>query len=235
MEVPGDRFVIGGLLPQAGGPPPAAAGTCERVSAPPALDGTLNGFPTGSPLTLDRAEQFRRAEEPWPGAEVFSARGYLAHDGATLYLAVEVTAPEPSFRALDAANPEWENENPDIHSDSMQLYIETTGFYGWLVAPVADDPSRLRISGVRGSDGEPEMITSGAWEPTERGYRITLAVDVPDAIEGNDFGFDLYVNRAHQDRERRTGQLVWSGARGTRIYLAGDRPLPGPLPRIRLA
>jgi hypothetical protein len=234
-EIPGDRFVIGGLVPQMGGPAAPAAGTCAQVAEPPALDGTLEGFPATSPLALDRAEQFRRAEAPWPGAESFSARAYLAHDDATLYVAVDVTAPEPAFRPSDAANPEWENENPDIHSDGLQLYVETTGFYGWLIVPVAEDPSRLRVTGVRGSDGDPEMITAGAWEATERGYRITLAVDVPDLLDGKEFGFDLYVNRAQEGRERRTGQLVWSGARDTRLYLAGDRPLPGPLPRITIA
>jgi hypothetical protein len=235
LEVPGDRFVIGGLLPQVGGPAVAAALTCVRVDAAPALDGTLAGFPPASPLALDRLEQFRRAEEPWPGADAFAARAYLAHDASALYLAVDVTAPEPTFRPPESANPEWENENPDIHSDGLQLYVETTGFYGWLVVPVSDDPSRVRVSGVGGSDGEPEMITAGAWAPTTRGYRVTLAVEVPDLLEGGEFGFDLYVNRARLGRERRTGQLVWSGARNTRLYLAGDRPLPGPLPRIRVA
>jgi hypothetical protein len=60
---------------------------------------------------------------------------------------------------------------------------------------------------------------------------VSFDVNFPEPLTG-DYGFDLYVNRGREDRERRTGQLVWSGARGTRLYLAGDRPLPGPLPRI---
>jgi len=99
----------------------------------------------------------------------------------------------------------------------------------WLIVPDADDPSRLRVSAVRGTDASPEMVR-GAWAPTGDGYRVTCAVELPDDLE--DFGFDLCVNRFREGRERRTGQLVWSGARGTRLYLAGDRPLAGRLPLV---
>jgi len=95
--------------------------------------------------------------------------------------------------------------------------------------PDADDASRLRVSAVRGTDASPEMV-SGAWAPTGRGYRITCALELPDDVQ--DFGFDLYVNRFREGRERRVGQLVWSGAGGTRLYLAGDRPLSHRLPLV---
>lgn len=208
---------------------PAAAGRALRVKRRPPLDGSLGGFRTDAPLLLERAEQFRRAEEPWEGAERFAARAWLNHDDDTLYVAVEVTAPEPAFRAPDAADPELENETPDIHSDGLQVYIATSFFYGWVIVPHGDDRARLRATPARGTDAETGMV-HGGWSPTERGYRVTFAVALPDAAEG--FGFDLLVNRAREGRQRRVGQLVWSGADGQRLYLAGDRPVRAELPWV---
>ncbi len=195
----------------------------------PALDGSLDGFRLDAPLVLDRAEQFRRAEEPWGGVDAFSARAWLNHAGSILYLAVEVTAPDPVFRPRGAPDPEWENENPDIHSDGIQVYVDAVAFLGWLIVPDADDGSRLKVSAVAGTDAAPEMV-EGAWQATERGYRITCAIELSDEVA--DFGFDLCVNRIREGRERRTGQLVWSGAQNARLYLAGDRPLTHALPLV---
>jgi hypothetical protein len=234
----GDPIELGGARELPEEPAPAEAPRKEeRVAAArslavrqaPALDGTLDGFRLDAPLVLDRAEQFRRAEEPWGGAGAFSAHAYLNHEGSTVYLAVEVTAPDPSFRPRGAADPEWDNESPDIHSDGIQVYLDSVSFLGWLVVPDADAASRLRVAAVRGTDASPEML-HGAWQPTERGYRITCAIELPDDLQ--DFGFDLCVNRFGEGRERRVGQLVWSGARGARLYLAGDRPLTHHLPLV---
>lgn len=205
----------------------AAAAQCLKLDAAPALDGSLDGFRCDAPLVLDREDQFRRAEEPWGGPDSFSATAYFNHQGSTVFVAVEVVAAEPEFRPPGAADPEWENENPDIHSDGLQLYLEGVSFLGWLVVPDAETPSRLRVSTASGTDAAPEMVR-GAWAPTPRGYRVTLAVELPE--EPEDLGVDLCVNRFRAGRERRVGQLVWSGARGSRLYLAGDRPVATPLP-----
>jgi hypothetical protein len=235
----GDPIELGGVrelpeVPPAAAPPRPEAGSADArslaVRQAPALDGTLDGFRLDAPLELDRAEQFRRADEAWGGPEAFSARAYLNHEGSTLFLAVQVTAPEPAFRPRGAANPEWDNENPDIHSDGIQVYVDAVGFLGWLIVPDADDPSRLKVSVVGGTDAEPEMVSRGAWMPIERGYCMCCAIELSDDV--GDFGFDLYVNRFREGRERRVGQLVWSGAQGTRLYLAGDRPLSHDLPRV---
>ncbi|MFI5279240.1 MAG: heparinase II/III family protein [Gemmatimonadales bacterium] len=216
----GDPVRLGGLreLPEAA---PAAAEAPAVTSVSP-------------PLLLDRAEQFRRAEEPWDGPDVFSAACTLEVTGDDLVVAVDVTAPHPCFRPAGSANPEWENENPDIHGDGVQIYLETAGgFFGWLVVPDDGDRSQLRVSSVQGTDAEAAMVAGGEWSPTPSGYRLGLNITLPEAPK-DDVGFDLYVNRGREGRERRTGQLVWSGARGTRLYLAGDRALPGPLPRVKV-
>ena len=235
----GDPVVLGGLrelpeeAPAPPPPPPEAVLRIPRVDAPPALDGTLDGFDTGTPLALDREAQYRRAEEPWPGPAGFAARAWLNLGGSTLYVAVEVVTPAPSFRPGDAPDPELENENPDIHGDGLQLYVDAAGFYGWLVVPDEEHAPKVRVAAARGTDAEASMVTAAAWAPTETGYRVTLAVELP--VETNSLGFDLYVNRGAPGHERRVGQLVWSGARGTRVYLAGDRALPGALPLIEVA
>jgi hypothetical protein len=234
----GDPIALGGLrdLPEeplvAPEAPPAPVALIPRVAQPPALGGSLDGFVTSAPLRLDGADQFRRAEEPWPGPEAFSARAYLNAAGSTLYLAVDVVAPEPFFRSADAPDPELENENPDIHADGVQVYVDAAGYFGWLVVPDPDS-ARLRVAAVRGTDAEPTMVTDGAWTLTERGYRLTLSIEMP--LELHTFGFDLCVNRGREGRQRRVGQLVWSGARGARLFLAGDRALPGALPLVEVA
>jgi hypothetical protein len=235
----GDPVILGGLrdLPVEPAMPPERKPTAvlkaPRVAATPAHDGSLGGFVLEAPLTLDREDQFRRAEEPWPGPDGFSARAFLNVSGSTLHLAVEVVAPEPHFRPGDEPDPEVENENPDIHSDGIQMYLDAAGFYGWLVVPDTQSPPALRIAAVRSTDAEASMVTAGAWAPTDTGYRITMSIELAAEVSG--FGFDLYVNRGRAGRDRRVGQLVWSGGRGTRLYLAGDRALPGELPLVEVA
>ena len=233
----GDPVVLAGLreLPDEPVVPPetpaAAVARALRVQAPPPMDGSLAGFATDAPLALSRAEQFRRAEEPWPGADSFAATAHLNVLGSTLYVGVDVVAPDPHFRPADAADPELENETPDIHCDGLQLYVDAAGYYGWVVVPDTFS-GRVRVTPARGTDAEATMIVDGAWQATPRGYRVTLALEL--AVEPHAFGFDLCVNRGREGRERRVGQLVWSGARGTRLYLAGDRTVPGPLPLVEV-
>ena len=59
-------------------------------------------------------------------------------------------------------------------------------------------------------------MVRGAWQPTDEGYAVTLAVTLPDwdPRPGDLLGFDLLVNRIEGDRVRRSGQLVWSGGGG---------------------
>src|SRR5207244_1443319 len=96
-------------------------------------EGTLVVLPRGTAVALETAEQFRRAEAPYEGPSVFSARATLSVLEEILHVDVDVTAPDPWFRPGGAPNPEWENENPDIHSDGLQVYVDNAGFFGWLI------------------------------------------------------------------------------------------------------
>jgi hypothetical protein len=65
----------------------------------------------------------------------------------------------------------------------------------------------------------------GAWKRTESGYVVTA--DIPVEVWKTNaphetIRFDLLVNQATSGRERRAGQLVWTGGGGW-VYLRGDR------------
>src|SRR5437667_3545822 len=60
--------------------PTPAAGAALRAAAPPALDGSLDGFDTSEPLRLELEDQYRRSEEPYAGPDDFSALAHAAWD-----------------------------------------------------------------------------------------------------------------------------------------------------------
>jgi hypothetical protein len=99
---------------------------------------------------------------------------------------------------------------------------------GFLIVPEAGDrEGSLRVQRVEGTSGDPSTIR-GAWRRTDDGYVVTLAMPWPDELVthvGGRVGFDLIVNEMLPGRERRSGQLVWSGGSGW-IWLQGDRREP---------
>ena len=214
--------------------PQPAVGAALRVDRPPALDGTGDGFDTSEPLRLELEDQYRRSEEPYSGPEDFSAIAHVGWDDEALYLAVEVTKPDLCFRAAAAPPLRLDNEPDDIHSDGVQLYLrdlEGGDVSGFLVVPEVEggrlDGGGVRVRGAGESPGAPRSV-HGAWRRTEQGYRITLAVAWPEwqrAHVGGQVGFDLIINEMLPGRERRAGQLVWSGGNGW-VWLRGDRQDP---------
>ena len=211
-----------------------ATATAHFAPEPPPLDGTLGGFPDEMAVVLDHEDQYRRSEDPYEGAETFSAAAAVAWDADALYLAVEVSKPETLFRAADAAPLLLDNEPDDIHSDGLQLYVRRGDGAptGMLIVP--EPGGGLRISSVTGPAAE---AVRGAWMPTESGYRVTLAITPAewDAMVGDaQLGFDLIVNEMREDRERRAGQLVWSGGGGW-VWLRGDRQDPSRFGVLELA
>ena len=211
-------------------PPPRATGSAWRVDTPPALDGTLHGFDPNDPLRLELEDQYRRSEEAYAGPDDFSALCYANWDDEALYLGIEVVKPDRCFRA-DGASRLLDNEPDDIHSDGVQVYLSAHGsdaeeWIGFLVVP---DPGgrSLRVKTVSDGTGDPRTVR-GAWKATDAGYRTTLAVAWPEGFvrhAGGRIGFDLLVNEMLPERERRAGQLVWSGGNGW-VWLQGDRQDP---------
>ncbi|PYP74625.1 MAG: hypothetical protein DMD41_00975 [Gemmatimonadetes bacterium] len=208
--------------------PLAATATALRVDAPPVLDGSLDGFDTGEPLRLEVEDQYRRSEEPY-SPEDLSAVAYVNWDDEACYLAVEVVKPDLCFRPAAEPPRRLDNEPDDIHSDGLQVYLSGErgkgsgeGSVAYLIVP--EESKRLRVQTVSEASGDPAAVR-GAWRRTDNGYRVTLAVSWPEGIRthvGGRLGFDLLVNEMLPGRERRAGQLVWSGGDGW-VWLRGDR------------
>ncbi len=205
-----------------------ATGAALWVDDCPALDGTLDGFDLSEPLLLVWDDQYRRSEEPYPGPEEFSAAAYVNWNEEALYVAVEVTKPELLFR--DAAAPPLllDNETDEIHSDGLQLYLKQEGgeALGFVIVP-ENEHGGLRVRGVGGTAADPAFIR-GRWERTDTGYRVTCAIAPRDWSLPHRLGhieFDLLVNEMRPERQRRAGQLVWSGGNGW-VWLRGDRQDP---------
>ncbi|HXV91006.1 MAG TPA: heparinase II/III family protein, partial [Gemmatimonadales bacterium] len=204
-----------------------ARGLALGVDAEPALDGTLTGFDTSEPLTLELEDQYRRSEEPFTGPEDFSAVAWVNWTDDALVVAVEVRKADVWFRPADAPALRLDNEADDIHSDGLQVYLgerEGRGFAGYLVVPERDGTLRVRLAG---GDGEPAAVR-GRWRAMPDGYRVTLRIAWPAWTRphaGGEVGFDLLVNEMYDTRVRRAGQLVWSGGNGW-VYLRGDRQDP---------
>lgn len=215
----------------------APEATAFHLPDPPPLDGTLEGFATDAPLGLDHEDQYRRSEEPYPGEEAFSARAYLGWDEQRLYAAVHVTKEPLLFRSPDAPPLRLDNEPDLVHADGIQVFLTTDGapMCGWLVAP---DPrgDAVTVVPVAGTAAKPDQLTA-RWAATDDGYIVTLAITPqvwpPDHASAEP-RFDVVVNEMRPGRQRRAGQLAWSGGGGW-VYLRGDRTDPARLGRVILA
>ncbi len=229
LEVPSTlRVVEPAALATWGQNAPAPAAAMARwVDQPPACDGTLDGFDLDAPILLDTEDQYRRSEEPYGGPEDFSATAWLDWSDDVLYVAVDVVKPELVIRADDAPPLRLDNEPDEIHSDGLQLYLRDADgrVLGWLVVPSLRNAPAVRVHAVAGTAADAASV-GGTWAETESGYCVTLHVAVPGLAEaarrGARLGFDLIVNEMLSDRERRAGQLVWSGGGGW-VWLRGDR------------
>ena len=191
------------------------------VAGPPALDGTPNGFDLSAPLPMDTELQYRRSEEPYADAEYFSATAWVNWSDEELYFMVDVIKADPRFRPATATPLDLDNEADDIHSDGVQVHLKRgEQLLEFLLVPEPDGGLRISAAGER--KGDPAMVR-GSWALTDGGYRVTLAVAPGGPLDHREpLEFDLLVNEMRSDRQRRAGQLVWSGGNGW-VYLRGDR------------
>ena len=212
----------------------ASEAFAEAIALPePPGDVSLTGV---EPMLLDREDQYRRSEEPWTGDGSFTASCWAAWSEHALSLTIDVVKPDVWFRPADAPPLLFDNEPDDIHSDGVQAYMQPFSdgpVYGFLVVPEGD--GSLRVRGAGGTDGAPGMV-EGSWERTGEGYRIDLEIHLPEweeVMPGAVIGFDLIVNEMRPGRQRRAGQLVWSGDGGW-LWLRGDRHEPSRFGRLEM-
>jgi hypothetical protein len=153
-----------------------------------------------------------------------------------IYVGVDVRKPELRVRGAAAPPLRLDNEPDDLHADGVQIYLRPAAdrpVYGFLVVPSGEDGS-IRAHTAGGTAGDPGMV-QGAWQPTDSGYSLTVAIALPEwsPRPEEQIGFDLLVNRIEEGCERRSGQLVWSGGGGW-VYLRGDRQDPSTLGVLEL-
>ena len=91
------------------------------------------------------------------------------------------------------------------------------------------DGHTLRVSATTDTRAQgTDAKVRGSWRRTESGYCVTVAIPWPDGAyphAGGRVRFDLIVNEMLPGRQRRVGQLVWSGGGGW-VWLRGDRQDP---------
>lgn len=239
------QVVTGGWQVQAGGararlegvrpPPPRARPLIYReppltvsamipwVATHPGHDGEGASVESAE-LHLDHEDQYRRSEEPYPGAEALSALARVGWNDEGLFLDVAVRKPEIVPWSADAPPLLLDNESDDIHNDGVQIYLsfEEREVFSALIAPSEPVPG-IHVRSIAGNG-----TVEGTWETTSDGYRISVSLR-PEwwgtLAEGARVGFDLIVNEARPERVRRAGQLVWSGGGGW-VWLRGDREAP---------
>jgi hypothetical protein len=192
---------------------PAQVHACAPHAAePPALDGTFDGLDGSEPLLLDYEDQYRRSEEPYPGAEEFSATAVVNWDADALYLGVDVVKPEVITGRIRRRR---------CGSTTTPTTFTPTGFRS---ISVRSRRTGLRLSGrTGGDDGDPVRArrNGGARMVTGRRRAVSRATPSPSPSrcrDGTRAAATSWASPAGEldgaRPERRSGQLVWSGGGG---------------------
>jgi hypothetical protein len=230
VEAASGTVTLGGHRPPASPAAPSASpdASAHAVASFLGDDGSSSLVSLPPSLLLDRSDQYRRSEDPWADDESFTANAWLGWHANGLAIVVDVRKSECCFRSPDMAPLLLDNEPDDIHSDGLELFVRPRAngpVFGFLLVP--EPGGSVRVRGATGTSGEPAMVDA-EWQQTAGGYRVEAALSIPGWDEfgaGDAVGFDLLVNEMRPGRERRAGQLVWSGDGGW-VWLRGDRHDP---------
>jgi hypothetical protein len=169
---------------------------------------------------------YRQSEDSWSEAGEPRAEMTVGWDGMTLTVRVDVANAERTFVSAGALN-DMDNEPPDVNGAGVQLYVATEDGRrsGWMLVPEASERVIVRPIGQWGADHD----LDATWSATDTGYvveaRIVVGFD-GGASNRETIWFDAVVNEKPRGRERRRGQLVFSGGEGEFVYLRGDRHDP---------
>jgi hypothetical protein len=181
----------------------------------------------GRAFVMELGERhYRRSELTWVEAGAPEATLRVAAGRDTLDIEVHVRKSPLVFAPRRPENP-LDNEDPDINSDGVQLYLslpDAHAYGSWLLVPEA--APGVRIS-PRPSGGAVPPLT-GSWRLTQDGYRLRCGFPRGASGLGVDrhFMLNVVINEISPDRERRRGQLVATGSQEEWVYLRGDREDP---------
>ena len=198
---------------QPAGAEPVAAPVPRHVLAP------------GRPFVMQLGKRhYRRSEEPWEAAGSPEATLRIAASRTSVDIDVDVRKREPYFAPARSENP-LDNEDPDINSDGIQLYLylpDSHAYGSWILVPDASS-REVRVHSREAAGALPELHAD--WRLTADGYRVRCHLTRGPRGLGVDreLRVNVVVNEMSPDRERRRGQLVATGGSGEWVYLRGDR------------
>ncbi len=192
------------------------------AAAPPTPEPEIIHVLSHAALTRELSEaDYRITEETWQAAGRPTATVQLsAADGQSIRVHVRATLNRrPHFTPAIDVNP-LDNELADVNSDGVQLHWRSavTGDWNSVIAVVEGDHTRLTAA-----EGALDGLTA-VGHAEDAGFVMSLSVPWPDPTQP--FAFDVIVNDCPPTRERRRGQLVFSGAHGESAYLRGARQSP---------
>jgi hypothetical protein len=179
----------------------------------------------GRPFVMHLGKRhYRRSEEPWEAAGSPEATLRIAASRTGVDIDVDVQKREPFFAPARSENP-LDNEDPDINSDGIQLYLylpDSHAYGSWILVPDALS-QQVRIHSREAAGALPELHAD--WRLTADGYRVRchLARGPRGLGIDRELLVNVVVNEMSPDRERRRGQLVATGGSGEWVYLRGDR------------
>ncbi len=206
-----------------------------RRSTTPATERTESKSESGPShiLTAGRAfamelgeRHYRRSELAWADAGAPEATLRVAAGRETVDIDLHVRKSPLVFAPRRGENL-LDNEDPDINSDGVQLYLslpDAHAYASWLLVP--EEAPVVRVSPRPAGGAVPPL--SASWRLTQDGYRIRCGFPRGASGLGIDrhFMLNVVINEISPDRERRRGQLVATGTQEEWVYLRGDREDP---------
>ena len=214
-----DEVVLGGRVSTR----EQAAAQMESTEGPP-----MHILTAGRPFAMELGERhYRRSEMPWQQAGAPEATLRVAAGRDAVDIDVHVRKADPVFAPARPDNP-LDNEEPDINSDGVQVYLylpDSHAHGSWIIVPEPEGGVRCT---TREAGGDVPPLAAD-WRLTPDGFRVRC--NVPRGARGlgvdRHFMLNVVINEISRDRERRRGQLVATGAHDEWVYLRGDREDPG--------
>lgn len=229
--------------PKKSGASHASSFTPTSVFVPRVTDSAAES-PAGSTipgaLRIELGERhYVQTEQSWSDAGSPTASLQCAVTTSTFILDVHVRTGAPIVSPNARENP-LDNELDDVNADGLQWYARVLDAAAanaseWSAAGL-HVPSEASGSAPRATTlVASTLLPDAEWQRTDEGWAMRLRwsrSSLPMNRQG-ELAFELAVNERPEGRERRRGQLVWSGGGGFG-YLAGSRRPVERFVRLRL-